>query len=428
MNPSALRAPKLVFVNRYFFPDQSATSQMLSDLAFGLAARGRDVYVVCSRQRYDDASAALSPHETVDGVTIHRVVSSRFGRAHLAGRALDYATFYLACAVRLVRLLSRGDTVVLLTDPPLLSILGLLAAKLTGAHLVNWLHDVYPEIASRLGANPLPGPLDRWLCRWRNRSLARARMNVVLGRRMGETIAACGITPERIRVIENWASVTDAGPKPACDSELRARLGLAGKFVVGYSGNLGRAHEYRTLLEAAGLLAAETDLAFLMVGGGAGMTALRRMSAERGLGNLHFHPYVTRAELPDSLAAADVHLLSLLPALEGFIVPSKFYGILASARPVVFVGDPQGEVARIIHEAQLGEAQIGEAVSVGDAPGLARVLRGLRADPARCQALGSAGHRLYCRRYTAIRALEQWTQVLEVPAPPDSIVVDLRGS
>src|ERR1700677_3684752 len=108
MNSSALRAPKLVFVNRYFFPDQSATSQMLSDLAFGLAARECDVPVVFSRQRYDDASAALRPHETVDGVTIHRVMSSRFGRAHLGGRALDYATFYLACAARLVRLLSRG--------------------------------------------------------------------------------------------------------------------------------------------------------------------------------------------------------------------------------------------------------------------------------------------------------------------------------
>jgi glycosyltransferase involved in cell wall biosynthesis len=157
------------------------------------------------------------------------------------------------------------------------------------------------------------------------------------------------------------------------------------------------------------------------------LAALHRMARQRGLGNLHFHPFVTRAELPDSLAAPDVHLLSLLPALEGLIVPSKFYGILAAARPVVFIGDPQGEVARIIHEARLGEAQIGEAVSVGDAPGLARVLRELRADPAHCQALGRAGHRLYCGRYTANRALEQWTQVLEMPAPPDSMAVDLRG-
>jgi glycosyltransferase involved in cell wall biosynthesis len=422
MSSSAPRAPKLVFVNRYFFPDQSATSQMLSDLAFGLAARGCAVHVVCSRQRYDDATAALPALETKNGVTVHRVASSRFGRAHLGGRALDYATFYLACAVRLVRLLGRGDTVVTLTDPPLLSILGMAAAQLTGGQLVNWLHDVYPEVASRLAANPLPGPLDRWLCRWRDRSLARARTNVVLGQRMAEMIAARGIARERIRVIENWASLSDVGPKPSSESDLRARLGLAGKFVVGYSGNLGRAHEYLTLLEAAGLLAADNDLKFLMIGGGAGMTALRRLATERGLANLLFHPYVTRADLPDSLAAADVHLLSLLPALEGLIVPSKFYGILAAARPVVFVGDPEGEVAQII-----GEAQIGATVSVGDAVGLARVLRELRADPGRCEGLGGAGHRLYCRRYTPVRALEQWTQVLEMPVPPASMAVGLRG-
>jgi glycosyltransferase involved in cell wall biosynthesis len=423
MNPIAPRAPKLVFVNRYFFPDQSATSQMLSDLAFGLAARECDVHVVCSRQRYDDAGAALRPHETVNGVTIHRVMSSSFGRVHLGGRALDYATFYLACAVRLIQISSRGDTVVMLTDPPLLSILGGLVAQLIGAHLVNWLHDVYPEVASRLGANPLPGPLDRWLRRRRDSSLARARMNVVLGGRMADIIAARGIDRERIRVIENWASVPEPVPKPASASALRTRLGLAGKFVVGYSGNLGRAHEYRTFVEAAALLAADTDFVFLMVGSGAGMTALRREAAERRLGNVHFHPYVTRADLPDSLAAADVHLLSLLPALEGLIVPSKFYGILAAARPVVFVGDPQGEVARIIRE-----MQIGAVVGVGDAAHLVRVLRELRDDPARCQTLGWAGHRLYGGRYTVTRALEQWTQVLELAPPPGAMAVDSRGS
>jgi glycosyltransferase involved in cell wall biosynthesis len=240
---------------------------------------------------------------------------------------------------------------------------------------------------------------------------------------MSEMIQARGVAPERIRIIENWASTPDEGPKLPGESELRARLGLAGKFVVGYSGNLGRAHEYHTLLEAAGLLAADDDLEFLMVGGGAGMTALRTGAMERGLRNLHFHPYVTRTELPDSLAAADVHLVSLLPALEGLIVPSKFYGILAAARPVVFVGDPEGEVGRII-----AEAQIGAVVSVGDATGLARVLRELRADPARCRALGDAGHRLYGRRYTPTRALEQWTLVLAMAAPSDSVGANLGGS
>src|SRR5580658_4310316 len=115
-------APKFVFVNRYFHPDQSATSQLLTDVASALAESGIDVHVVCSRQRYDDANARLASTDVVAGVAVHRVWTSRFGRDHLLGRAMDYATFYLSCGLALLCLLRRGDTVIAKTDPPLISI------------------------------------------------------------------------------------------------------------------------------------------------------------------------------------------------------------------------------------------------------------------------------------------------------------------
>ena len=89
----------IVFVNRYFHPDHSATSQMLSDLAFFLAEGGHAVEVVTSRQRYDDADALLAIAETVRGVHVHRVDTTRFGRDRLVGRAADYASFYAAAAI-----------------------------------------------------------------------------------------------------------------------------------------------------------------------------------------------------------------------------------------------------------------------------------------------------------------------------------------
>ena len=87
---------RVVFLNRYFYPDHSATSQMLSDLAFFLAGAGHEVSVVTSCQRYDDAAAGLALRERIDGVDVHRVRTTRFGRGKLLGRALDYVTFYLA--------------------------------------------------------------------------------------------------------------------------------------------------------------------------------------------------------------------------------------------------------------------------------------------------------------------------------------------
>ena len=76
---------KIVFLNRYFFPDHSATNQLLSDLAFHLASKGREVHVITSRQRYDEPGARLPPQETIRGVTVHRVWTSTFGRGTLLG-------------------------------------------------------------------------------------------------------------------------------------------------------------------------------------------------------------------------------------------------------------------------------------------------------------------------------------------------------
>jgi colanic acid biosynthesis glycosyl transferase WcaI len=411
---AADRPARLVFVNRYFHPDRSATSQLLTDLAPALARSGYLVHAICSRQLYDDPGARLPAAELVDSVSVHRVWTTRFGRGNLLGRAIDYATFYVSGAWALIRILRRGDTAIAETDPPLISIVAMAAAKLKGAHLINWLQDVFPEVASQLGVNPLPRVFIEWLRRIRDLALRFATANVVLGERMRDRLLACGIRGDRIHIIENWAERDPPPPKPPADSELRHRLGLGGDFVIGYSGNLGRAHEFQTVVGAAQLLRAEPDIVFLMIGGGSGMEDLRRAVNALGLRNFQFLPYQPREALPDCLAAADVHWVSLRPALEGLIVPSKFYGILAAARPVVFVGDRDGELARHIRASECG-ADIG----VGACEDLALLLRRWKAEPGLRDRLGRNGHRLYQERYGAARAVEQWQRMLTRSARAD---------
>ena len=405
-SPPARRS-KVVFINRYFFPDQSATSQMLSDLSFGLTRRGYAVHIICSRQRYDQPQANLAAREAVNGVIVRRVWTTRFGRDRLAGRALDYLSFYISSAWTLLKILNRGDTVVAKTDPPLISIVAMAAAKAKGARLLNWLQDIFPEVASHLGNNPLPKRIDALLRRLRNSTLHAADMNIVLGGRMREFLERQGIPAAKTCVIENWADGDARAPCAAAESELRSRLGLAGKFVVGHSGNLGRAHEFQTLLDAAGRLSADKDIIFLMIGGGAGMTALKEAVKRRGLGNFLFLPYQPRASLCDSMAAADVHWVSLLPSLEGLIVPSKLYGILAAGRPVIFIGDRDGEVARVI-----GAARAGYGVAVGHAWELERRIAELKADSDCRESMGENGFRLYRDHFTPQRALAGWCGIL----------------
>ena len=247
---------RYIFINRFFYPDHSATSQLLTDLAVALAESGEMVTVICSRQSYDDPQVELSPRERHQGVEIVRLWTTRFGRSNLAGRAVDYLTFYLSAAWRLLILIRKNDVVVAKTDPPMLSVLAGPIARLRGAKLVNWLQDLFPEVAMAVGPGKdgAMGPVYRFMKVLRDRSLRAADMNVVLGERMAERVLALGVAQDKVRVISNWADARVLKPVLHEENDLRSAWGLDGKFVVGYSGNLGRAHDYETLIDAIDLL------------------------------------------------------------------------------------------------------------------------------------------------------------------------------
>ncbi len=398
-----MKQQKIVFVNRFFYPDQSATSRMLSDLAFQLIRLGLQVTVITSRQMYNDPLARLPNHEVVKGVTIIRLSTATRGRTNLVGRAFDYVTFYAAAAVKLLRLLSRGDIVVAKTDPPLLSIPVSWSGHARGALVVNWLQDLFPEVAAVLAPGWMPGWALFMLTWLRDRTLRRACMNVVLGPSMGKRLRDRGVCDSRIMEIPNWTDPDVIVPIDTVKSATRRELGLEDRFVVGYSGNFGRAHEFETLLGAARVLAADPGFVFLMTGGGAQRASLQLAVQEQALTNFIFQDYQPPERLSDNMAASDLHLVSLLPPLEGLIVPSKIYGIFAAGRPALFIGDPRGEIAEL-----LNESGCGVVVQVGDSDGLAEQLRALRADPRRLAEMGARARALVLSRFTSRHAADAW--------------------
>ncbi len=401
---------RVVFVNRYFHPDHSATSLLLGDLAIALARSDRfDVSVVASRQRYEQHAAALPRHDGVAGVTIRRVGGTRFGRGRLWGRAIDYLSFHVASAWAALRLLRPGDIVVSKTDPPLLSISIGLVARLRGARRVNWLQDLFPEVAAQLRMLPLPAPLLAALTSLRDRSLMNADANVVIGDLMAKRLLACSVAPDRVRTIPNWIDSGWFRPvTPEANSKRRA-WDLAGCFVVQYSGNLGRVHEVETLLSAIRTLAREQpSIRFLFVGGGVQRARLERTVSESGLANVSFRPYQPRSELAETLSVADVHLVTLLPALEGMVVPSKFYGICAVGRATLYIGDPEGELGRIV----AGE-RLGLVVRDGDADGLVSAIRQLAADRGACAAFGANARAAAETRWDKRIAVAQFMELLD---------------
>ncbi|MEA2988542.1 MAG: colanic acid biosynthesis glycosyl transferase WcaI [Alphaproteobacteria bacterium] len=407
MRPRGMK--RIIFLNRYFFPDHSATSQILSDLAFHLASRGHDVHVITSQQRYDDARARLPATATVAGVEIHRLATTRFGRAALVGRGFDYLSFYASMWRCVLDLAEPGDILVAKTDPPLLCLVAMQAARRRSLHFVNWLQDLYPEVAMQLGIPFFNGPIGHGLCRLRDRALRAADANVAVGAHMAENIRLRGIAPERVHVIPNWCDDEEICPLPAAENPLRREWGLEDRFVVGYSGNLGRGHDINAVLAAADRLRHHPRMLFLCIGGGHKFDELARCAAERRLDHVfRFIPYLERERLKFSLTVPDVHWISLKPELEGLILPSKLYGIAAAGRPIIAITAKDGEIARLVRQHACGFV-----IEPDNADSLAEVLTQLSADPDGVAAMGARARHMLDLHFTRRQGFERWRGLLE---------------
>ncbi|MEL7111012.1 MAG: glycosyltransferase family 4 protein [Pseudomonadota bacterium] len=384
MPRSTSSSPRVIFVNRFYFPDHSATAQILTDIATHLAYKDLPVTVFCTRLSYSN-DAVYAKNETISGVEIRRLWTSRFGRETWLGRGIDYLTFYLGVCVSLFFFLSKDDVLIAKTDPPMLSVpLGLIA-RLKRATRVNWLQDIFPEVALSISGKTPDNFVVQSLIRLRNRSLRKADKNVAIGKTMESMVVKMGVVPEKVSIIHNFVDDESITPKDTHAPLLRESWGLKpDDFVVGYSGNLGRAHDLDTILTAAMNLRDHEKIKFLFIGGGFLRERLQSELSVRNLTNVVLKPYMPREALPDSLSLPNLHWASLIPSLEGYIVPSKVYGVAAAGRPLLMIGDPNGEISRMI-----AHFDFGLNVPCGDSRGASDVILNLYSDKARLRALGA---------------------------------------
>lgn len=408
---------RLIFINRFFFPDESATSLMLTDLVEGLAELGLPMHVITASASYTgtkDGPAEILP----ETLTVTRLPNLGISQQSLMGRLLNFVAFYCALMIAGLFQLRRGDLVICLTDPPLVGILATVLARFKGATMIHWVQDIYPETASRLGYGSSSNLAVRIAIRMRDLAWQKAALNVVIGERMRDMLLSHGVHSKQIEVIQNWAGDEDLEPLEPLANPLREEWGFGSEtIVIGYSGNLGRAHDAQTMLEAAKLLPSETaaSVKLLFIGGGAKHALLASAMADPRLGAvIERRPYRPRSELGQSLNVPDIHWLSLEPELEGLIVPSKFYGAAAVGKPIIFIGDRVGEIARLI-----GEANCGASFSKGDAGGVAEFIATLVNDPQLRRRLGENA-RNYCvaellrsTRFKEWRALIREMQIRE---------------
>ena len=360
---------RILLLNQTFYPDVVATAQYLTSLAEALAERGHEVRVLASRRAYDDPSRRFARRERLGAIQIERLGGTGFGKQAKWRRALDFGSFLLRAALRVLTM-PRMDRVVALTSPPLVAAVGALRCRLRGERLIYWVMDMNPDEA--LAAGWLrPGLAASFLEHLSQFTLRSADAVVVLDRYMRERVLAKGVAAERVHVLPPWSMdryvFFDAEGRAA----FRQRHGLTGKCVVMYSGNHSPVHPLDTLLEAAFRLREDLRFCFVFVGGGSEFARLRGIAEERGLGNVKFLPYQPIELLAGSLSAADAHTVVLGSSMVGTIHPSKLYNILAVGSPVLYVGPEQSHIGDMFAvEAEEGSSNY-QRVDFHDTDGLA---------------------------------------------------------
>ena len=411
------RAPHVVLLNQAFHPDVVATAQMSKDLADHLVAQGYRVTAVASRSIYGKSGAALPKRETVelplaDGtvghIEVHRVAASFFGKKNLVTRALDFGLFYLLAGLRVLTL-RKPDVVVSFTTPPFIALVGLLCKLFRGSKAVYWLMDLYPDVVVQCGVFKEDSFAERVLERISRVILRRSDAVVVLGRCMERRVLEKGADPSRIHLIPVWADHSGLEPLSIEQNPMRGRWGLSAETCcVMYSGNFGIAHEAGTMCRAMDRLRDEPGLQFVFVGGGDRRKEVEAFIEDREVSNARYFDYVPREQLRESLCAGDVHLISVRTGLEGLIVPSKLFGIMAAGRPALYVGSPESEIARVIEETGCGLV-----VQEGDDAALAEAIRRLSGDRELRERMGTAGRSALQTRFDTRVACESWRELLD---------------
>ncbi len=408
----------IAFFNRSYYPDQTATGQLLTELCEHLVGdHGCRVSVVAGLPlqplpgQEGDVRGLLT-RESRHGVEILRARGTRFAKRRFSGRAMNYVSYFLsACYAGFS--LDKPDVVVAMTDPPIVGLAATLAGLRFGAPLVMAFQDIFPEVAVLL-QDFHSETVNRGLQAVNKFLVRRAARSIVIGDTMRRRlIEAKGASPDRTVVIHNWADTTALQPGPR-DNDFRRTHQLGDKFVVMHSGNLGLSQGLETLVEAAALLREAPNVCFVFQGDGVKKAELEQRVRDLGLTNVMFLPFVPKETLGSSFAASDVFIVSLQRGLAGYIVPSKLYGILAAGRPLIAAVEEQCEVAElaITHDC-------GVVIPPGDARALAGAVLRCRADRARLAQMGVNARRIattFDRSSQVARYLEVFRSV--TPAAP----------
>lgn len=375
-------------------------------------AERHEVTVLCGRPSYDPSERHpfyFLRREKRGTAVVERVGSTTFPRHRMARRVLNYLS-YVALAVPRA-LMIRADVVLAMTDPPFEGIVGAFVALLKRRPFVYNIRDLYPEMAI---SAEIVQPA-RWVRVWEKLhrwALRRAARVIVLGDDTRERILGKGNDPSRVVVVRDGALIPNGNGNRnghgngnhAVTQEVRCGY----PFVVLHAGNLGFYGAWNTVVKAAQTLNGD-GVGFVFVGDGAAKSQVE--ASANGCKAVRFLPFRPSNQIPYVLAAGDIHLLTIRRGLEGVVVPSKLYPILAAGRPVLVLADEGSDAARLVRRSGCGVV-----ANPDDPAAFVTVLKELAQNPQRVAAMGQRAAEL-AGEFALDKELQRFVDVMESACP-----------
>jgi colanic acid biosynthesis glycosyl transferase WcaI len=341
----------ILIISQVFWPDSTAVSQVMTDLAEELSHRGHRVNVISSRLAYENPKNRFMARETHRGVNIRRTWQTSFGKKTKVGRVLDFATFNMSLFFHLVFIRKNDyDFILGSTVPPLSSFFGVFIARTKKIPFGFWAMDLQPELAIVAGYLKKESRRAKLLAAMGDHILKNTDLIIALDRFMAEHIQQRVPRPLRIRTLPVWPVMSEIYDGPRMDNPFRRRNNFGDRLVVMYSGNMSVMHPLDSLLQAASKLREEDRFLFVFIGGGVQKNDIARFKDENRLTNILMLPLQRRDQIHFSLGAADLHVVALGNGCVGLTHPNKIYGAMFIGRPILYIGPRPSHVTDILDQ------------------------------------------------------------------------------